>query len=83
MSTYALDPRIKEKVNIIQSGKWWVVELDDPHIAAQGESEQEALDKLKKRYEQYKDRRSPESKWTDRSDKRINQAQDVESTMIK
>lgn len=71
MPVYPSDHAIEEKVQIIQSGKWWVVELDEPSIAAQGESEEEALDKIKKRFEQYKKRGGPNNEWTDHSNNRL------------
>jgi len=60
----------KEKVEILQTGQWWVVELDEPNIVVQGESEEEALDKLSKRLEQYEERRNPDSEWANHSKNR-------------
>lgn len=76
MSTNIPDPLSDKKVDILQTGQWWIVELDDPNIAAQGESKEEALDKLKKRLEQYWDRRNRDSEWTEQSNTRAIRASD-------
>ena len=44
-----------EQASVLQTGRWYIAELDDPPIAMQGESREEALDKLAKRWEKYTD----------------------------
>lgn len=78
MSTHARSQLLDKEVDILQTGQWWIVELDDPKIAAQGESEQEALDKLAKRLEQYQGRRSRDSEWSDHTNNQTIQTQDMD-----
>lgn len=66
---YTFNPHLFEPddVTILKSGNWWVAELNDESLAAQGESKQEALDKLERRVKQYKKRRFPDSNYIDYS----------------
>lgn len=47
-----------KEVGVCQTGRWWIVDLEDPCIAAQGESKMEALDKLASRLDEYQQRRN-------------------------
>jgi hypothetical protein len=78
MSIGIPDRLLGENLDILQTGRWWVVELDEPKIAAQGESKEEALYKLAKRLEKHQDRRSHDSEWADHSNKRGSRARDAD-----
>lgn len=56
-----------KEFDTLQTGRWWIVELENPNIAAQGESREEALDKLVKRLEEYQGRRERDGKKTQSS----------------
>lgn len=54
----SLPEELQEKdIKILQTGRWWIVELTEPGLAVQGESRAEALDKLAARLTEYEDRR--------------------------
>lgn len=60
----------EEDVEFLHTGQWYIARLDDPNIAAQGESKEEAFYKLKKRLEKYQDRRDRENTLVNDSDNR-------------
>lgn len=43
----------REKAKVLQTGRWYIAELDDPQLVVQGESEADARQKLVKRWEEY------------------------------
>lgn len=44
---------VRENAEILKVGRWYIAELEEPPLAMQGESEEEAVDKLVSRWEKY------------------------------
>lgn len=53
MSNIETREEAREEANIIQTGRWYIAELDDPALVVQGESEADAREKMAKRWENY------------------------------
>lgn len=51
--------------DILRTGRWWIAEVEDPCVAVQGESREEALDKLVKRVEEYEGHRQRLEEYVD------------------
>ena len=43
----------REEADIHYTGGWYIAELDNPQLAVQGESEDDAREKIAKRWEEY------------------------------
>lgn len=46
---------VREKAEVLHTGRWYIAELEEPPLAVQGESEFDALQKLVKRWKEYTD----------------------------
>lgn len=44
---------VREQTEILHTGRWYIAELEDPQLAVQGESEQDARQKMVKRWREY------------------------------
>lgn len=46
---------VREQATVFQTGVWYIAELDNPQLAVQSESEHDAIEKLVKRWESFRE----------------------------
>lgn len=44
---------VREQAEVFHTGCWYIAELEEPELAAQSESEHDAIEKLVKRWKEY------------------------------